>query len=300
MTTPPPRSSLAAGFVALSHRKLILLLALSSAALGVIGAMPMGPAFQDALAGTLAGHHFIQNHPTFAPTDFLDFLRERKYAILGTRRSALAVGVVGVFLQVFLAGGIIAVLGRGPFSFRQFAEPARRNLWHNLKCLALFAVSTALILGLWLGGMAAATKKLLEQAPPDAAMRSFAWWVMLVVAFHLFAGLSLIYDFARAARRYAPTIGAWRAWRFARRTLAGSWLPAFGLFLFWFIAGGGVVLAVVGAAWGMTAISLPAIAVLFLLQFVALCLRAAVRVAAWGSYVGFLDSRARATLSSLS
>ena len=297
--TNAPRNSIAAGLAALSHRKLILLLTLSAVALGLLGAMPLTPALQDVMAGTLAGHHFIQNHPTFAPTDFIDFMRERRYAILGARRSALAVGVLGVFLQVFFAGGIIAVLGRGRFAFGQFVEPARRNFWHNARCLALFAVSALVTLGLWFGGMGAATKRLFEQAPPDSAMRSYAWWLVLVVGFLLFAALSLLYDFARAARRYAPTIGLWRAWRFAHRTLAGSWMRALGLFLLWFVAGGAVVLAAVDAAWALTAVSLPAVAVLFLLQFAALWLRAAVRVAAWGSYVGFLDARARGALESL-
>ncbi len=297
--TNAPRTSVAAGLAALSHRKLVLLLALSAAALGVLGAMPLTPAFQDAMAGTLAGHHFIRNHPTLAPTDFIDFMRERNYAILGARRSALAAGVLGVFLQMFFAGGIIGVLGRGRFAFGQFVEPARRNFGHNAKCLALFAVSGLVTLGLWFGGMGAATQKLFEQAPPDSAMRSAARWLVLVVGFLLFAALSLIYDFARAARRYAPTIGLWRSWRFARRTLAGSWMRALALFLLWFVAGGAVVLAAVGAAWAMPAVSLPAVAVLFLLQFAALWLRAAVRVAAWGSYVAFLDARARGALASL-
>jgi hypothetical protein len=76
-------------------------------------------------------------------------------------------------------------------------------------------------------------------------------------------------------------------------------MRALALYVLWFVAGGAAVLAAVGAAWAMTAVSLPAVAVLFLLQFAALWLRAAVRVAAWGSYVGFLDPRARGALASL-
>ena len=297
--TNAPRSSIAAGLAALSHWKLILLLALSAAALGILGATPLVPAFHDAMAGTLAGDHFIGNHPTFAPTDFIDLMRERKDAILGARRAAVAVGIVGVLLQVLFAGGIIAVLGGGRFAFGQFVEPARRNFSHNAKCLALFAVSGLVSLGLWCGGMGAAAKRLFEQSPPDSAARSAAWWLVWIVGFLLFAGLSLLYDFARAARRYDPTIGLWRAWRFARRTLAGSWQRALALFFLWFVAGGAVALAAVSAAWAMPAVSLPGVAVLFLLQFAALWLRAAVRVAAWGSYVGFLDARARGALASL-
>lgn len=293
------RSFLAAGFGALSHGKLILLLTLTTALLGVCAAMPLAPALSESLGGTLAGDHLIRNHPTFAPTDVFDFLREDRFAIAGMRRAALAAGILGVLLQAFFAGGIIAVLGRGPFSFGQFFEPARRNLWHNAKCLALFAISAGILFGLWFAGEGAATKKLFENVPPDAAVRSTTGWGSLVVEVMLFGALSLLYDFARAARRYSPTIGAFRAYRFSLRALSGSWLPAIGLFLFWLILGAAAVLALFAAAWMMPAVSGPAILALFLIQFGALWLRAAVRVAAWGSYIAFLEPRARQALTSM-
>jgi len=64
-----------------------------------------------------------------------------------------------------------------------------------------------------------------------------------------------------------------------------------------------VVVVLVGAAawlgffavtWAMPAVSVPAIAGLFLLQFLVIWVRSAVRVAAWGSYLEFLDHRAAA------
>ena len=298
--TAPPRGSLAAGFAALSHGKLILLLALTTAALGLAGAMPLTPAIAGSIAGTLAGDHLIRNAATLAPTDFLDFLREQAPAVRGARRAALFAGVLGVVLQAFFAGGIVAVLGRGRFSFSQFFEPARRNLWHNTKCLLLFAASAGIALGAWFGGVAAVAKKALESVPPDAPVRTLVFWVTIVGGVLLYAGLSLLYDFARAARRYSPTIGAWRAFRFAWRALAGARLRALLLFLFWLFAGGGVAAGAVLAAWCMPAVSLPAVAALLALQFAALWLRAAVRVGAWGSYIGFLDRRGRPALSALS
>ncbi|MCP6756563.1 hypothetical protein NL533_33560, partial [Klebsiella pneumoniae] len=79
--------------------------------------------------------------------------------------------------------------------------------------------------------------------------------------------LSLHYDFARAARRYAPAIGAWRAWGFARRALRSSRARALGLFVFWLVAGGAVWLGLVAVAWSAPAASPIAIFGLFLLQF---------------------------------
>ncbi len=292
------KNAVAAGLEALSHGKLILLLALTTAALGLSGAAPLVPALRDSLAHTLAGDHFIRNHPTFAPTDFFDFIREKAPALAGALSAAEWAGLLGILLQAFFAGGIIAVLGRGPFSFGQFFEPARRNFWHNAKCLLLFALLGVLVLGIWFGAGGFAARRLLEGIAPHAAVRSLARWGLLLVGVLLFAALSLLYDFARAARRYSPAIGAWRAWRFARRALEGSWLRALGLWLLWLLLGGAAVLGLFAIVWAMPAVSPPAIALLFLLQFAVLCARSAVRVAAWASYVAFLESRAREALAS--
>jgi hypothetical protein len=293
------RGPIAAGFASLSHGKLILLLALTSAALGFSGAAPLMPSLHAVLSGTLAGDHFLRNSPTFAPSDFLDFMREKGPAVEGAMRATGWAGILGVLLQMLYTGGIVVVLGRRRFSFGQLFEPARRNFWHNLKCFFLFAIANLIVLGAWLGGGGAARKKLLEDVPPDAAARSQTFWILAGVAVLLFAALSLLYDFARAARRHAPTIGAFRAYRFARRALSGSWLRALALWIFWFALGGGAVLALFAVTWALPAVSPPAIALLILLQFGVLWLRSAVRVAAWGSYIAFLEPRARPALSAI-
>ncbi len=293
------RGPVAAGFASLSHGKLILLLALTTAVLGAIGAAPLLPTFKDVLSGTLAGDHFLRNAPTFAPTDFLDFLKEEAPAVDGAMRAIGFAGVLGVLLQMLYAGGIVAVLNRGPFSFGQLFEPARRNLWHNVKCFFFFAIFNAVALGLWLGGGFALRKKLWETAPPDAPARSLSFWTLAVGAVLIFAALCLLYDFARAARRHAPVIGAFRAYRFASRALSGSWIRAIALWLFWLVLGGGAVLALLALTWTMPAVSAVAIAFTMLLQFGVLWLRSAIRVAAWGSYLAFLEPRARPALSAI-
>lgn len=298
--TSAPRGSVASGLEALREWKLILLLTLTTAVLGLFSAMPLAAVFQKDLAGTLVGDHFIRNSPSLAPTDFVDFVEEKKDALSGTRRTAGAAGILSVLTQAFFAGGMVAVLGRGRFSFAQLFTPARRNLGHNLLCLVLYVLALAVVVGGWIGGAMAGGKRLLENVPPDAPGRAAYRWGTLLVGLLLFAVLSLVYDFARAARRYAPTIGAWRSVRFALRVLRGSWLRALGLFLFWLVVGAVAVLAGVGVVWWMPAASLPAVALLVVLQLAALALRSAVRVAAWGAYVGFLEPRARRALASLS
>jgi len=293
------RNPVAAGFASLSHGKLILLLALTSAVLGAFGAAPLRPAFQEVLAGTLAGDHFLRNSPRVAPSDFLDFMRVQSPAIDGAMRTIGFAGFLGVILQMLYAGGIVVVLGRGPFSFGQLFEPARRNLWHNVKCFLVFALLNAVALGAWLGGGGALHKKVFEEAPPDAPARRLAFWVLAVGAILIFAAISLLYDLARAARRHAPTIGAWRAYRFARRALAGSWIRAIALWIFWCVLGGGAVLALLAVTWTMPAVSGIAIAFGMALQLGVLWLRSAVRVAAWGSYIAFLEPRARPALSAI-
>ena len=295
----PDRGAAAAGFRALSHGKLIVLLALTTAALGVTGALPLQPALRAAVGGTLAGDHFLRNHPTFAPTDFFDLLREQAPAFRGARRSAAGIGLLGIFLQIFFAGGIVGVLGRGPFSFGQFFEPARRSFWHNVKCFFLFAIFAGVALGIWLGALGALIGKGMPSVPPDAAIRTVLLWVEIAGALLLFGALALLYDFARAARRYASAIGAWRAYRFARRALSGSWAAALGLFLLWLLLGGIAGAALFGAVWSMKAVSRPAIALLFALQIAVFLVRSAARVAAWGSYIAFLGPRALPALASL-
>jgi hypothetical protein len=290
--TPERPSPIAAGFAALSHGKLILLLAVTAALVGVTGAMPLMPTLRDTLGGTLAGDAFVRNQPTQAPGLFFDLLHEKWPVFAGARRTAGWAGAIGVLLQMFFAGGIIAVLGRGPFSFGQFLEPARRNFWHNLKCFFLFALMLGIVLSAWLGGTYAARRKLFEQTPPDAPARTVAFWACAAVAVLIFAALSLLYDFARAARRYAG-IGAIRGFRFARRALSGAWLRGLGLWLFWAVFGSVAVASGFALTWWMPAVSPPAIALLLALQFGVLWLRSAVRVAAWGSYLEFLDARAR-------
>jgi hypothetical protein len=293
------KGPIAAGFASLSHGKLILLLTLTTAVLGAFGAAPLLPTFQQVLGGTLAGDHFVRNFPTFAPTDFFDFLKAKSPAVDGAMRAIGFAGVLGVLLQMLYAGGIVAVLNRGPFSFGQLFEPARRNLWHNVKCFFFFGIFNGVALGIWLGGGFALRKKLFENAPPDAPALRFSFWVLAVGGVLIFVAISLLYDFARAARRHASTIGAFRAYRFARRALSGSWIRAIALWIFWLVLGGGSVLALLAVTWMMPAVSGAAIAFVMLLQFGVLWLRSAVRVAAWGSYLAFLEPRARPAMSAI-
>jgi hypothetical protein len=92
-------------------------------------------------------------------------------------------------------------------------------------------------------------------------------------------------------------MGAWRGFRFARRALAGSWGSALALWLFWFVLGGVLVLALVSATWGLRTQSLFAVILLVILQIAVVLVRSAIRVAAWGSYVAFLEPRAARALS---
>jgi len=288
---------IAAGFEALRHRKLVALLTFTTVLLGICSALPMLPTLRQTMVGTLSGDHFQRNDPTKAPTDFFDFLLENGAVVEGTHRAIGGMGVVGVVLQMFFAGGIVAVLGRGPFSFGQFLEPARRNFWHNFQCFLFFAAAVAGAGALWIEALFPGRDGLIEDLTPESGMRPLTFWILALGALLLFAALSLLYDFARAARRFAPHIGTWRGYRFASRALAGSWTRALALWLFWFVLGGAAVVALFAATWELRAKSIPGIVLLVGLQVAVLAVRSAVRVAAWGSYVAFLDPRAARALS---
>ena len=218
------RGPVGAGFAALRHRKLIALLTLTTLVLGICAALPILPTLRQTMVETLAGDHFERNDPTKAPTDLFDFFLQKGAVIDGFQRAIGGMGVLGVVLQMFFAGGMVVVLGRGPFSFGQFVEPARRNFWHNVKCFFFFAIACAVVLGVWLWGLGKARSDLIRDLTPESGARPLTFWILALGALLLFAAFSLLYDFARAARRFAPRMGAWRSFRFARRALARSHL----------------------------------------------------------------------------
>ncbi len=285
------RGSLRAGFQALSYGKLVLLLTATTVLLAVTAAVPLSPALSQSFAGTLAGDHILRNHPTFAPTDVLDFLRERSDAIAATWRAALWAALLGLALQIFFTGGFVAVIGRSePFSFTDFFAAAKRNFWHNVKCFVLFLIPSSILLVIWFAAARAASQKLFEDAPPGTLSAFLFRLGILLVALLLYVVFSLFQDFARAARRSQAQIGAWRAYGLARRTLQGRWTRALGLFFFWLLLGAVALLSLVAFEWSRHAVSALAILLLFLFQIGILAIRPAVRVATWGSYLALFDS----------
>jgi hypothetical protein len=286
------RSLLGAGFVGLSQGRLILLLTLVTVLLGVTTAIPLWPALHGAFVDTLAGDHVLSNHPTFAPTDVFDFLREKSPAVSGAFEAAHWSALLGVLVQMLFVGGIVAALGRpGPLSWSEFFSGCRKNLWHNVKCFLLFAV-LLLGIGLLAAGAWWVGKKVYEDAPPwsDGWLR---WRLgVAAVALLLFALSSLLYDFARAARRRDPSARALRAFGSARRLLAGSFWRSLGVFAFWLLFGGVFVLALFGLEWWGNARSWAGIALHTLLQTAVLTARSAVRVGTWGSLLALYDERA--------
>ena len=283
--------NLAAGFAALhGGRSLILLLTGLTVALAVLSAAPLGPALQQSFAGTLAGDHILRNNPSFAPTDFFDFLREKAPAVAGSGAAERWAALIGLLQQILLAGGIVAVLGRGvPVSLPDLAAGVRRNAWHNVKCFLIFLLLAGGALGAWLGVTRAISRKLFEGAAPGSASATIFKVATAVVALTLYAVFSLLQDFARAARRDGSGIGAWRAYGRARRILSGRWTRALGLFLFWLLFGGALLLAGVALEWTAPAVSALAIGLHILIQVAVLAVRSAVRVAAWGSYLHLYD-----------
>ncbi len=286
------RSALFAGLAALGNGRLIGLLAVATGLLGITAAVPLWPALDGAFARTLAGNHVLSNHPTFAPTDVLEFLKLHGDAVAATRKAAVWSALLAVFLQMAFAGGIVAAVGRPePFGWSDFFAGCRRNVWHNAKCFLLFVVLLAVVPGIWLAATLAVSRKVFAGAPPWATAPFVFRIAAALVALVFFAALSLLYDFARAARRTQPAIGAWRAYGLARRTLSGVRTRALGLFLFWLVAGGSVLLALFALEWAGTSTSWAGIAVHSGLQAAVIAARSAVRVGAWGSELALFDER---------
>ncbi len=286
--------ALSAGFAALSRGRLILLLTSCAVVLGALSAAPLAPAMADAFQHTLAGDHLIRNHPDFAPIEALDFVREKSAAIAGARQSMVWAALLGVLLQIFFAGGIVETLGRDVFSVREsraaFWAGSRRHFGHNLKCFALFALLAGIALGLWLGLTGFFSKTLFRGAPPHSGGRGV--WAILVwaVALWILGSLTLLYDFARAARRWTAGIGAIAGFRKGWRQLRGLRLRGLGVLLFWSVAACAALVIVFSAAWAQRTPSGPAVAVNLALLLLLLAVRPAARVAAWGSVLALFDA----------
>jgi hypothetical protein len=285
------RSSIAGGFAALGRAKiLVLLLTACTIVFSLLAAAPLLPSLRDSFAGTLAGDHILKNDPFFAPTDVFDFLREKSAAVSGARSAANLAILIVIFQQILFVGGIVSVLGKAaPVTVPDFAAGVRRNAWHNVKCFLIFLISAGATIGAWFAADHAVYKRFFENLPPGASA-TFVFRVATVLgALLLYAVSSLLHDFARAARRSESAIGAWRAYGQARRMLAGRWTRALGVFLFWFLFGGALLLLAVGIEWSAPAVSALAIALHMLLQIAVLTIRPAIRIAVWGSYLTMYD-----------
>jgi hypothetical protein len=285
------RSSLGAGFAALSSgRLLILLLTGLTAVLAILAAAPLGPSLGHSFGGTLAGDHVLTNHPSFAPTDVFDFLREKAPAISGSAAAARWAALIGLLQQILFAGGIVSVLGRPvAISLPEFAAGVRRNAWHNIKCFLIFLLAAGAVLGVWFAATHAVWKRSFEGLPPGGASSTIFRAAVVLLALFLYAVFSLLHDFARAARRDDFSIGAWRAYGRARRTLSGRWARALGIFFFWLLFGAAVLLLGIALEWTAPAVTALAIALHGLIQIGVLAARSALRIAAWGSFLSFYD-----------
>lgn len=295
--TSTVRSSeaLAAGFEALGRGRLILLLTFTTLVLGLLAAAPLRPALESSIEGTLAGDHLARGNAELGPSDAIDFLREESAAVHGSASAARLAALVGLLLQVFFAGGIVETIGRAPrqaessYARAQFWSGSRRNFAHNLKCFLLFAVFAAILLGVWLAVAFGIGRAVTRNAPPHSTGGSVWFWISAAVALLLFGWLTLLYDFARAARRTSAAIGAFAAFGQARRRLRGRWTRGLGLLAFWSIAGAVSVGLLFAVAWGQRTPTGGAVALNLLLLAALVAARSAVRVGAWGSVLALYD-----------
>ncbi|HKF44157.1 MAG TPA: hypothetical protein VKG01_13735 [Thermoanaerobaculia bacterium] len=285
------RGSLSSGFAAIGGGLgIVLLLTATTVVLSILAAAPLGPALGDAFGRTLAGDHVIRNHPLFAPTDVYDFLHEKSDAVGGAAAATRWAALLILLQQILFAGGIVAVLGKaGGFTAGEFAWGVRRNAWHNFKCFAIFLLLGGGVIGTWVWGTHAFAKRVFESSPPGSRGPLAFRITVILVALLLYAILSLLHDFARAARRFDNSVGALRSWGRARRALSGRWTRALGLFFFWLVLGGVVLAAGFSLEWMSPAVSAVAVFLQILLQIAILAIRPVIRVAAWGSYLALYD-----------
>lgn len=198
--------------------------------------------------------------------------------------------LAGVLLHAFFAGGIVETLGRRPErAAEKFWAASRRHVAHNLRCVALAILAAGVAVGVWLAAAGAAARALFQAAPPHSAGRDAFGLAALALTLLLAGSAVLLLDFARAARRFSPRIGAVAAFRDARRRLRGRWAAGLAVLLFWAVAGAAGLALLLSAAWSLETPAGGAVAIDLVLLASTLAVLPAARVATWGSILALCD-----------
>ncbi len=217
-----------------STKRLVLVLYLASAILGLLIALPVRAVLLDFAGRSLEGAALVNGVGTGF---FFELLLHNEAGLVGVRAPALFASAAYLLLSLFLSGGALAVLASGEGyratdfwggAAKFFGRFLRLALWSSLLLAALY------LLPLTARGL----QRIFFGSDPYEYVSYWGWWVragLLVTALFFFR---ICLDYARihavVTDERRMRVSLWRGLRFALRNP----LPAVGLALLVALVGG--------------------------------------------------------------
>ena len=217
-----------------STKRLVLVLYLASAILGLLIALPVRAVLLDFAGRSLEGAALVNGVGTGF---FFELLLHNEAGLVGLRAPALFASAAYLLLSLFLSGGALAVLASGEGyratdfwggAAKFFGRFLRLALWSSLLLAALY------LLPLTARGL----QRIFFGSDPYEYVSYWGWWVragLLVTALFFFR---ICFDYARihavVTDERRMRVSLWRGLRFALRNP----LPAVGLALLVALVGG--------------------------------------------------------------
>jgi len=217
-----------------STKRLVLVLYLASAILGLLIALPVRAVLLDFAGRSLEGAALVNGVSTSL---FFELLFHNEAGFLALRAPALSASVAYLLLSLFLSGGALAVLASGEGyratdfwggAAKFFGRFLRLVLWSSLLLAALY------LLPLTARGL----QRIFFGSDPYEYVSYWGWWIragLLLIALFFFR---ICFDYARihavVTDERRMRVSLWRGLRFTLRNP----LPAVGLALLVALVGG--------------------------------------------------------------
>ena len=264
-----------------STKRLVLVLYLASAILGLLIALPVRAVLLDFAGRSLEGAALVNGVST---SFFFELLFHNEAGFLGLRAPALFASVAYLLLSLFLSGGALAVLASGEGyratdfwggAAKFFGRFLRLVLWSSLLLAALY------LLPLTARGL----QRIFFGSDPYEYVSYWGSWVragLLLIALFFFR---ICFDYARihAVVTDEPRmrVSLWRGLRFALRNP----LPAVGLALLIALVGGGALLIYRPISAAVDVSTIAAVAAAVVAQQAYIVWRVVLRLTRYGSQI---------------
>lgn len=262
-------------------KRLVLVLYLASAILGLLIALPVGAVLLDFAGRSLEGAALVNGISTGF---FFELLLHNEAGFLGLRAPALFASAAYLLLSLFLSGGALAVLASGEGyratdfwggAAKFFGRFLRLALWSSLLLAALY------LLPLTARGL----QRIFFGSDPYEYVTYWGSWIragLLLIALFFFR---ICFDYARihavVTDERRMRVSLWRGLRFALRNP----LPAVGLALLIALVGGGALLIYRPISAAVDGSTVAAVAAAVVAQQAYIVWRVVLRLTRYGSQI---------------